>query len=101
MAASRGVAGAEAVASSLPAVAAVGVALPLVVVVAAAVAAWLAIQSPKILSAAASVGFSRLAGVPVRERERRVDLPKEPVSGTLRRARVVPGMPSCLRGETR
>lgn len=34
-----------------------------------------------------------LAGVPVRERERRVDLPKEPVSATVRRARVPEGGP--------
>lgn len=57
-------------------------------------------QSPKILSAAASVGSSRRAaeGVPVRDRERRVDLPKEPVSATPRRARTLPGRPSCLDG---
>lgn len=59
--------------------------------------AWEEIQSPKILSAAATVGFSRRAGVPVRERERRVDLPKEPVSGAPRRF-LAPGRPSCLRG---
>ena len=55
-------------------------------------AAWFDTQSPKSLSAAARVGFSRLplAGVPVRERERRVDLPNDPVSATLRRDRVLP-----------
>lgn len=48
--------------------------------------ALLVTQSPNSLSAAAEVGFSRrAAGVPVRERERRVDLPKEPVSVTPRR----------------
>jgi hypothetical protein len=61
------------------------------------VLAWLAIQSPKTLSAAARVGFSRVrAGVPVRDRERRVDLPKEPVSATERRERVLAAGPSCL-----
>lgn len=62
----------------------------------AAAACLLVTQSPKILSAAASVGFSRAAraaGVPVRERERRVDLPKEPVSATVLRERVLPAMP--------
>jgi hypothetical protein len=40
------------------------------------------------------VGFSRpRAGVPVLERDRLVDLPKEPVSAMLRRVLVVP---SCL-----
>ena len=38
-----------------------------------------------------------LAGVPVRDRERRVDLPNEPVSATVRRTRVfVEGPPSFL-----
>lgn len=59
-------------------------------------AAWLLIQSPKTLSAAVRVGLSRFAGVPVLDLARRVDLPKEPVSGTARRDRVVPGWPSCL-----
>src|SRR5687767_200853 len=59
--------------------------------------AWLETQSPKSLSAAARVGFSRpRAGVPGRERERRVDLPKEPDSATLRRERVLPEGASCL-----
>lgn len=56
------------------------------------VVAWLFTQSPKSLSAAASVGFSLVprAGVPVRERARRVDLPNEPVSATARRDLVLP-----------
>jgi hypothetical protein len=54
-------------------------------------------NSEKILSAAAIVGSSRfVAGVPVRDLERRVDLPKEPVSGIARRARDVPGLLSVL-----
>lgn len=49
------------------------------------------------MSAAASVGFSRLrAGVPVRDRERRVDLPNEPDSAALRRDRALPWGASCL-----
>ena len=59
-------------------------------------AAWLFIQSPKTLSAAFRVGLSRFAGVPVLDLARRVDLPKEPVSGTARRDRVLPWWPSCL-----
>jgi hypothetical protein len=62
-------------------------------------AAWLLIQSPKSLSAATRVGFSRAprAGVPVRDRDRLVDLPKEPVSGAFRRDRVAAeGPPSFL-----
>ena len=43
---------------------------------------WPANQSEKTLSAAATVGSSLLAGVPVLDLDRRVDLPKEPVSGT-------------------
>ena len=58
----------------------------------------LARNSENILSAAAIVGSSRFAaGVPARDLERRVDFPKEPVSGTARRARDVPGLPSVLR----
>jgi hypothetical protein len=61
------------------------------------VEACLAKNSEKILSAAASVGSSRFAaGVPVRDLERRVDFPKEPVSGMARRARIAPGLPSAL-----
>lgn len=43
---------------------------------------WPASQSEKTLSAAATVGSSLLAGVPVFDRDRRVDFPNEPVSGT-------------------
>lgn len=54
-------------------------------------------NSENILSAAAIVGSSRFAaGVPARDLDRRVDLPKEPVSGAVRRAREVPGLPSAL-----
>lgn len=43
------------------------------------------------------VGSSRfVAGVPARDLDRRVDFPKEPVSGAARRAREVPGLPSVL-----
>jgi hypothetical protein len=57
----------------------------------------LARNSENILSAAAIVGSSRFAaGVPPRDLERRVDFPKEPVSGTARRAREVLGLPSVL-----
>lgn len=44
------------------------------------------------------VGSSRLAGVAVLDLERRVDLPKAPVSGTARRFRTLLGLPSCLDG---
>lgn len=60
--------------------------------------AGLARNSEKILSAAAMVGSSRFAaGAPDRDLERRVDLPKEPVSGIARRARDVAGLPSVLQ----
>ena len=77
-----------------------GLPAPLAELAAAGLLAWLAIQSPKTLSAAARVGFSReRAGVAVRERDRRVDLPKEPVSAMVRRDRVVAAWPSCLARE--
>lgn len=50
-----------------------------------------------IASAAASVGSSRFAaGVPVRDLDRLVDFPKDPVSGTTRRALKTVGLPSVL-----
>lgn len=52
----------------------------------------------KSLWADCMVGSSRLAGVAVLDLERRVDLPKAPVSGTARRFRTLPGLPSCLGG---
>jgi hypothetical protein len=52
-------------------------------------------------SAAAKVGSSRFAaGVPVRDLDRRVDFPNDPVSGTVLRALDTAGLPSLL-GEPR
>jgi hypothetical protein len=55
--------------------------------------AAVATKAEKIFSAAARVGSACLGGpgVFVRERDRRVLLPKEPVSATVRRGRVVEG----------
>ena len=47
-------------------------------------------------SAAAIVGSSRLAGVAVLDRDRLVDLPKDPFSATARRGRWFGGPPSWL-----
>lgn len=55
-------------------------------------------KAAKTLPADCIVGSSRLAGVAVFDLERRVDLPKAPVSGTPRRARTFVGLPSCLEG---
>lgn len=52
---------------------------------------WFVIHSLKTLSAAASVGLARFAGVPVLDLARRVDFPKEPVSATARRDLVLLG----------
>lgn len=57
-------------------------------------------KAAKTLPADCIVGSSRLAGVAVFDLERRVDLPKAPVSGTPRRARTFVGLPSCLEGVT-
>lgn len=59
----------------------------------------LAIYAEKTASPAAIVGSSRFdaAGVPVRDRERRVDFPKEPVSCNILRDRKVPALPSVLK----
>lgn len=53
-------------------------------------------------SAAARVGSSRFAaGVPVRDLERLVDFPNDPVSATARRDLDTVGLPSALETSTK